>query len=66
MADQNWAWFVIAGCAFVLRRGFRGRGAVVSSLKLSPGEQILISVRDRRTPVNGAASTAATAAPDEV
>jgi hypothetical protein len=63
MADQNWAWFVIAGCALILRRGLSDKGAVVSSLKIAPGEQVLISVRDRRTPA--AAAATAPAAPDE-
>ena len=49
MADRNWAWFVIVGCALILRRSLRGGGAVVSSLEIAPGEQVMISVRDRTT-----------------
>jgi hypothetical protein len=51
MADRNWAWFVIAGCALILRRALSDKGAVVSSLKIAPGEQVLISVSDRTTPI---------------
>jgi hypothetical protein len=47
MADRNWAWFVIAASAFVLRRTLADKGGVVSSLTLVPGERVLISVRDR-------------------
>ena len=50
MADRNWAWLVIAGCAFILRRGLRGNAGVVSSFEIAPGEQVLISVRDRDNP----------------
>jgi hypothetical protein len=46
----NWSWLVIALCIFVLRRTLNDNGDVVSSLKLSPGEQVLISVRDRDAP----------------
>jgi hypothetical protein len=47
----NWAWLVIAASTFVLRRALSDKGGgVVSSLKLSPGEQVLISVRDRNAP----------------
>jgi hypothetical protein len=55
MADRNWAWFVIAASAFVLRRTLADKGGVVSSLTLVPGEQVLISVRDRTAaPTDGA------------
>jgi hypothetical protein len=50
MADRNWAWLVIAGCIFVLRRTLGNKGGVVSSLKIAPGQQVLISVRDHTTP----------------
>jgi hypothetical protein len=64
MADQNWAWFVIAGCAVVLRRSLRHKGGIVSSLKISPGEQVLISVHDRSTSI-GAPDPAPVAANSE-
>jgi hypothetical protein len=41
---------VIAACAFVLRRTLKDKGGVVSSLRVSPGEQILISVREYNAP----------------
>ena len=47
----NWAWFLFAACTFVLRRTLSDKGGVVSSLKISPGEQVLISVRDPHAPV---------------
>jgi hypothetical protein len=50
MADRNWAWLVIAGCIYVLRRTLGNKGGVVSSFKIAPGQQVLISVRDRNTP----------------
>jgi hypothetical protein len=50
LTEKNWAWFVIVACAFLLRRALNDKGAVVSSIKISPGEQVLISVRDRSTP----------------
>jgi hypothetical protein len=46
----NWAWLVIGLCTFVLRRVLADKGGVVSSLKISPGEQVLITVRDRNDP----------------
>jgi hypothetical protein len=46
----DWTWLVIAACAFVLRRSLNDKGGVVSSLRISPGEQVLISVRDYNAP----------------
>jgi hypothetical protein len=43
----DWTWFVLAGSVFVLRRTLRDKGGVVSTIKLTPGEQVLITVRDR-------------------
>jgi hypothetical protein len=44
----NWAWLVFAAGTFVLRRTLSAdRNDLVTSLKLSPGEQVLITVRDR-------------------
>jgi hypothetical protein len=59
MADRNWAWLVIAGCIYVLRRTLGNKGGVVSSFKVAPGQQVLISVRDRTTPAAEAAAAAA-------
>jgi hypothetical protein len=50
MADRNWAWFVIAASAFVLRRTLADKGGVVTSLTLNPGEQVLITVREHDEP----------------
>jgi len=43
----NWYWFLLAGATFVLRRVLNDRTSVVSTLSVSPGEQVLITVRDR-------------------
>jgi hypothetical protein len=41
----DWTWLVIAGSVYVLRRALRPKDELVHSLKIAPGEQILISVR---------------------
>ena len=46
----DWTWLVIAGSAFVLRRALRPKDDIVSSLRIAPGEQILISVRNADDP----------------
>ena len=45
----NWYWFLLAGATFFLRRVLNDRTTNVSSLTISPGEQVLITVRDRNT-----------------
>jgi hypothetical protein len=47
----DWIWALIALCAFVLRRSLNERGGVVSSVRISPGERVLISVRNYDDPV---------------
>jgi hypothetical protein len=46
----NWYWFLLAGATFFLRRVLNDRSSAVSSVKVSPGEQLLITVRDPNTP----------------
>jgi len=47
----DWAWLAIAASTFVLRRALSAdRGSVVSSLKVSPGERVLITVRSHDEP----------------
>jgi hypothetical protein len=46
----DWTWLVIAACAYILRRSLHDKGGVVSSLRISPGEQVLISVREYDAP----------------
>lgn len=46
----DWTWLVIAACVFILRRSLNDKGGVVSSLRISPGEQVLISVREHDAP----------------
>lgn len=43
----NWYWFLLAGATFFLRRVLNDRSSVVSTLTVSPGEHVLITVRDR-------------------
>jgi hypothetical protein len=47
----NWTWLVAAAFAFVLRRALNDKGGVVSTLKILPGEQILITLRDPDAPL---------------
>jgi hypothetical protein len=61
----DWTWLVIAACAFILRRSLADKGGVVSTLRVSPGEQILISVREYNDPP-AAAPAAAPAAPENI
>ena len=51
----NWYWFLLAGATFFLRRVLNDRSSVVSTVTVAPGEQLLITVRDRDTPAVTAA-----------
>ena len=42
----NWYWFFLAGATWFLRRVLSDRTSAVSSVKVAPGEQVLITVRD--------------------
>jgi hypothetical protein len=42
----NWYWFLLAGATFFLRRVLNDRTSLVSRVTLSPGEQVVIAVRD--------------------
>jgi hypothetical protein len=59
----NWYWFLLAGATFFLRRVLNDRSSPVSRVTVSPGEQVLIMVRDRNavTAATAAATTAAAA-----
>ena len=46
----NWYWVLLAGATFFLRRTLNDRSSPVSSVTVKPGEQVLITVRDRNTP----------------
>ncbi len=48
----NWYWFTLAGATFFLRRVLNDRSSVVSSVKVAPGEQLLITVRDPKAPLS--------------
>jgi hypothetical protein len=43
----NWYWFLLAGSTFFLRRVLNDRASAVSTVTVAPGEQVLITVRDR-------------------
>jgi hypothetical protein len=59
MTGNGMAWVVLAGAAFVLRRALNDTGGTVSKLKVAPGEQLLITVRDAGAPVLVSAGVAA-------
>lgn len=42
----NWYWFFLVGATWFLRRVLNDRSSAVSSVKIAPGEQVLITVRD--------------------
>jgi hypothetical protein len=46
----NWYWFLLAGATYLLRRVLNDRPGAVSTLKVAPGEQLVITVRDRKNP----------------
>jgi hypothetical protein len=46
----DWVWLALAAATFVLRRVLSDKGGVISSVEVKPGEQVLITVRDRNTP----------------
>ena len=50
----NWYWFLLAGATFYLRRVLNDRTTVVSSVRVAPGEQLLITVRDPKAPLGEA------------
>jgi hypothetical protein len=64
----DWAWLAILACVVVLRRSLNDKGGVVSSLRISPGEHVLISVREHDAPAiefNGFASAGPAASVDD-
>ena len=46
----TWYWFLLAAATFFLRRVLNDRTSPVSTVTVSPGEQVLITVRDRNAP----------------
>ena len=46
----NWYWFLLAGATFFPRRVLNERPGAVSTVTVTPGEQVLISVRDPHAP----------------
>jgi hypothetical protein len=46
----DWIWLAVAAGAFVFRRALRSEDDLVHSLRIVPGEQILISVRGADDP----------------
>ncbi|HUC05931.1 MAG TPA: hypothetical protein VL961_11075 [Acidimicrobiales bacterium] len=41
----DWVWLLLALSAFLLRRALRSRDDLVTSITLTPGERVLITVR---------------------
>lgn len=50
LSGEHWAWFVLAGSAFLLRRA-RRRDDLVTSVELHPGERYLLTLHDPKEPV---------------
>jgi hypothetical protein len=46
----DWIWLAVAASAVLFRRALRPRDQLVHSLRIEPGEQILISVRGADDP----------------
>jgi hypothetical protein len=42
----SWYWFFLVGATWFLRRVLSDRTSAVSSVKIAPGEQVLITVHD--------------------
>lgn len=53
LAGGHWAWFVLAGAAFVLRRARRKEDPLVRRLSISPGQEVRIRLRDPSAPSGG-------------
>ncbi len=47
LGGEHWAWFLIAGAAYLLRRARSKDQRLVTSSRLVPGDRLLITVRDR-------------------
>ena len=54
LRGEHWAWFVLAGAAFLLRRSQDRDDPIVASRRLLPGESILVTLRDPRAADNRA------------
>ncbi len=44
LSGEHWAWFVLAGAAWLLRRARRS-GDASTTIDLKPGERYLVTVR---------------------
>ena len=61
----DWSWMLIAVTAYVLRRALRDRDDLVTHFKISPGERVLITLRDPHAPPVAPEGSGATLASDE-
>ena len=50
MRGEHWAWFVLAGAAFLLRRARRQEDPLVFSKRMVPGDRLLVSIRSPKNP----------------
>ena len=55
----DWTWFALAGAAYVLRRVLSAPRGKVSTVTVEPGETVLISVRDAKSPAGSGAGVLA-------
>jgi hypothetical protein len=49
MRGEHWAWFVLAGGAYVLRRARRREDPLVFSRQMGPGDRLLVSIRSPKS-----------------
>jgi len=49
MRGEHWAWFVLAGGAYVLQRARRRGDPVVYSTQAAPGDRLLVTIRSPKT-----------------
>lgn len=45
MNGEHWAWFVLAGSAFLLRRARRRPDDLILSVPIEPGQRYLVTLR---------------------
>ena len=45
MRGEHWAWFLLAGAAYALRRARRRENPLVYSRQVAPGDQLLVTIQ---------------------
>jgi hypothetical protein len=46
----DWTWMLIGITAYILRRALKDKDDLVTSFRISPGDQFLITLRDPHAP----------------